>query len=203
MSAVISYVFHGFMLLSLFLWILQIQRWQKFWPVAYLLAALLIVMPLNGVLLIEYSRGYFSDLSVSTLLIVCISLVNRLTNIRMQLNKGFYLVILLTGLFLYPASMGGSMVDPFVLGYSSNEGYLIFIFGLSLIALISIFVAQLHVTVCIVLSLIAYNLNLYESQNIWNYLIDPISFIYCVIALSVYTIKSVYQRLKTMRNQHA
>lgn len=203
MNAVISYIFHGFMLLSLLLWVLQIQRWRKFWPVAYLLSALLIVFPINGVLIIEYSRGFLSDLSVTTLMFVFISLTNRLSKVRLAVNKSFYLFAFLLGIFLYPASMGLTIIDPFVFGYSSNSGYLVFVLGLALIAIAAIFMGQLQIGACIILSLIAYNLKIYEAQNIWNYLIDPISFIYCVIALMVYTIKYAFQRFKNMRAQYA
>lgn len=203
MNAVISYIFHGFMLLSLLLWFLQIQRWRKFWPVAYLLSALLIVLPINGVLIIEYSRGFLSDLSVTTLMFVFISLTNRLSKVRLAVNKSFYLFVFALGIFLYPASMGLTIIDPFVFGYSSNSGYLVFVLGLALIAIAAIFMGQLQIWACIILSLIAYNLKIYEAQNIWNYLIDPISFIYCVIALMVYTIKYAFQRFKNMRAQYA
>ena len=203
MNGVVSYVLHGFMLLSLMLWILQIHRWKKFWPVAYLLSALLIVMPVNGVLVIEYSRGYLSDLSFSTLMIVFVALSNRLGPFHLSLSIGFYGFILVTGLFLFPASMGLSMLDPFVYGYVSNAGYGYFVSALAIIAVVSILVGQFHVAMCIVIALFTFNVAAYESHNVWNYLIDPIAFIYSAIALVGIGTSHLIQRFKKQSAQHA
>ncbi len=76
MTSLFGLLGHGIMLMALLLLILQVKRWKQYWPVAYLISAIIIILPIQNWLLIEFSRGYFSDLSMATIIVCLIFIVS-------------------------------------------------------------------------------------------------------------------------------
>jgi hypothetical protein len=78
-------------------------------------------------------------------------------------------VVLGGALFLYPMTLGLTRYDPYRLGFRS-EGFLIV---LALLALSAWLVRYRLLPAVLCAAAVAFGLQLGESQNLWDYLLDP------------------------------
>jgi hypothetical protein len=78
-------------------------------------------------------------------------------------------------LLLYPASLGLGHIDPYCWGWGNRYFFLGFCF-LTLVLLLT----KNRFAILLLLALAAYDLQLQESTNLWDYLIDPI---YAILAM--------------------
>lgn len=106
-------------------------------------------------------------------------LIDRLWNKspRLQLTRADYAIFALTGLILYPTALGFTSFDPYSLGWGKLLPFAIF-----LIAVASVW-KQKHLALLLAAALVAAVLRMYPSENLWDYLIDPIFFFYSVTQL--------------------
>ncbi len=166
---------------ALLLNVMRAQRQSRAVQIGLMVMALFFALfPILDEPLVIYFRGVFGDLSVATLLLsgaAVASVFQRQDLLVAQDKRLFYLVIAMMSLLLYPFALGWGQADTYRLGYHFGLfEWLIFSIGLFALALRAFFV-----TAWIALSLISYELNLYESRNLWDYLIDPVV---SIIALS-------------------
>ena len=89
------------------------------------------------------------------------------------------MLVVITALVLYPMALGVSTFDPYRLGF----GNLWFIAGLLIVAVVAWFQQYTLIALSISLAVFAWSVGWYESNNLWNYLIDPWVSIYALIAL--------------------
>jgi len=147
-----------------------------------IILAVILVIPINQIAIWQYSRALVGDFSISLSLVAVWALYLKGQNIsggdkiNWQLLNWIFIPL---GLLLYPFALGLTMIDPYVFGY--NHGLLIVLIGLST----SIFLFKREVMLAIIFSsvLLAYSTNLLESTNLWDYLIDPLLFLFLVIRL--------------------
>ena len=139
-----------------------------------------------------YFRGLFNDLSITTLILLVAYLIQPGTN-KNQTYSVFFLITI-TGLFFYPTALGLGPIDPYSWGFINKAHglsapiiFLILLAGLMLFSLIKNLSLLL---LCLVLSTLAYQLGLLESKNLWDYLFDPLIFIYALVTTSCYLISS-------------
>jgi hypothetical protein len=141
------------------------------------LLAIISVIDISNAMPIEYLRSFFGNLSITSILLLSMSLAamafNRATYFqqeRQQLNIN----ITLLGLFLYPLTLGLTVFDPYSYGYQP------FIMGIALLifTLYCIWRKNLLHVVIILVVISGFTLQTGESLNLWDYLIDPLVFIY-------------------------
>ncbi len=138
-----------------------------------------------------YLHGLLSDLSISSLALSIHYLItadNSSYRISKQNIPLFYLIAL-SGLFFYPAALGLGMVDPYSWGFINYSALLSSLIFISLLAILIIFafIKQYSLLLLtLVLCLAGYQLRLLESQNLWDYLFDPIIFIYALLTTIVH-----------------
>ncbi len=201
MSTFFSLMAHGLLLMTVLLMLLQVRRWKQYWPLAYLLAAAIIVLPLSDWLLIEFSRGLLTDLSLASVLMLGTYLLSILKVKRPVNDSSFNLVILILAILLYPASLGMGMFDPYAMGFASHAYYNYFVLGVAAIGILAAYVGYKQLAVWLTLSCIAHGLHIYESNNLWNYLLDPFAAIAGLVSLlNTYTQK-VYLKIKNGNEQ--
>ncbi len=141
-----------------------------------------------------YLRGLFNDLSISSLVLLSYYFITSGNTLhagtapadKSQTRPVFYLTAL-TGLFFYPAVLGLGAIDPYSWGFI-NKAYdhysaLIFIGCLAGLMFFSFIKQYDLLLLCLVLSTLAYQSGILESLNLWDYLLDPLIFIYAFITV--------------------
>lgn len=133
----------------------------------------------NCLFIYEYFRVVSGSLSITTILLLVIFLLQRIFDQRM-ISAADRSAILYgvagAGLVLYPTALGLLSVDIYRLGYQP-----IFLLLLLLIMAISMWVlAYRTVAMFIVIPVIMFNLHALESINLWDYLIDPFVMLYAL-----------------------
>ena len=95
----------------------------------------------------------------------------------------------IAGLILYPMALGMGTFDPYAAGWGFSS--------LSVtVLMITIILAFLknRFAVVLLLAVLAWNLHLLESRNLWDYLIDPFLTIYSLVMLTRKFIESFRKR---------
>ena len=140
-------------------------------------------IPVAGSSLWLWMSGAVGELSIVTALILTAFILRSFssrslleTNSRQQL----YYLILIAGFLLYPASLGLSTFDPYVLGFG-------FELSLALLALSIIYWVLKFRQVAVVLLLVvaAESAGLLISSNTWDYLIDPLLWLFTPVLLII------------------
>lgn len=166
---------------------------------------ILAFIPFGGLSAAEFVRGILGDLSITSLVLLALFLVlprphsggstnigaetllYRRANLRPSRPpaKGRLLVlIVIAALALYPFALGASTFDPYRLGF----GNLWFIAGLLVVVSAAWIRQYTLIALSISLAVLAWSVGWYESNNLWNYLIDPWVSVYALAALVKKTI---------------
>lgn len=154
-----------------------------------ILLAIGLFFPIYGLSFAEWLRSVIGDLSMLTLIIFSDSLLRRLFK-RSFLDASSRNTLLLgvgiLGLVFYPLALGLGSFDPYQLGFTP----LILPLVLGLISVYAWFAGKRIIAIILLLPLIAFNVQLLESVNLWDYLMDPILLMYALIQLAMQWIKS-------------
>lgn len=158
-----------------------------------LATALLIVvmLPLGALSAAEFMRGITGDLSVPTLLLLALAWRKPAAFSASQRNLVLG-AIALAALALYPFALGLGMFDPYRLGF----GDVWFISALLVLVCIAWLRGYTLLVLTISLAVLAWSVGWYESNNLWDYLLDPWVAIYAIAALlkrGVWTLRRIRQ----------
>jgi hypothetical protein len=157
----------------------------------------LMLIPFHEMPLAAYVRGVTGDLSITTLILLwCALLQPWCVCIRAEAKHHFALLILITlaALALYPMALGVGAFDPYRLGYGNAQ----FIAALLALALAAWLRKSTLIALCIAFATLAWTAGWYESDNLWDYLLDPFVSIY---ALTTITIRGMKTLLKLQRGR--
>jgi len=138
-----------------------------------------VSVPLGGLSIAEFLRGVTGDLSVTTLLLLALPYVS-FPIVGRGLARGEGLTfIAITAFAFYPFALGFGMFDPYRLGF----GNVWFIALLLLIAVVAWLKQFTLIALSISLAVLAWSFGWYESNNLWDYLLDPWVSIYALVVL--------------------
>ncbi len=160
------------------------------------LVFVLAVMPFGELPLAAYVRGATGDLSITTLVLLWGGLLQRLCSsisIDTKQRNSLLKIVALVAVFFYPQSLGFGMLDTYRYGFGCE----ILIFALLVIALAAWIRRSDLIVLCIALATLAWSLCWYESNNLWDYLIDPFLAIYALWVISFPMFKRVFKRRLT------
>jgi hypothetical protein len=151
----------------------------------------LVLIPFGTIPLAAYVRGVTGELSITTLVLLWCALLRPWCN-SIQCDSRFALSILIVGaaLALYPMALGLSAYDPYRLGYGDS----LFVTILLLLALLAWFRKFSIIALCIAFATLAWAVGWYESDNLWDYLIDPFVTIYALSSLTIRLVKKAQHR---------
>ena len=168
--------------------------------VAGMAVAIAAVVPVGGLSAAEFVRGFSGDLSITTLLLLLLFLVMSRPQSGSRANMGaetmlyrranfhpsrppakgkLLILIIIVAFALYPFALGLSAFDPYRLGF----GNLWFLAGLLAVTLLAWFLQYTLVVLSMTLAVLAWSVGWYESNNLWNYLIDPWVAVYALLVL--------------------
>ena len=158
--------------------------------VLFFLASCLAFIPINGLQVAGYIRGFFGDLSITTLFLLFTLSISTLVGRNFYKPQNLFLfmaMVLAVGLFLYPFSLGFTYFDPYALGYHSKAFLALLFLG----ALTAWYFNLYLVVIIIVLDISAFLLEIHESRNLWDYLIDPLLTLYAFFWLLIDMLKRI------------
>ncbi len=186
------------MIASLTMFVINKRRYSAGLRIAFLAISLAVLfIPVRGLYLYKYIYGVFGSLSISSVLLILSFCVNSVLNkspvpYRRERSAILY-VIAVAGLALYPTALGFIPVDLYHFGYSPG-----FLLILILVLTILAWMASFHFAAVLpVVAVIAFNLKILESENLWDYLVDPFIVFYAW-GWVIYTIVLTFNnRIKT------
>ena len=106
---------------------------------------------------------------------------DRATGVRLFDTKALmsaWIFGLTAGAILYPMGLGLGSFDPYTSGWEFS-----WLFMLLLLATLGLLLMRNRFGVVLIVCILAYNLLLLESSNLWDYLVDPLYVITSAVAL--------------------
>ena len=156
---------------------------QKRYIAMIMLVLLLFVafVPLyNGNTLAQVSRGVVGDLSITGLLVQVLIWISYIWSLRVEsgslafLPRVFCLIIFILGLILYLATFNYVPFDLYAFGYYPKY-LLLMVFILQLIFW---YINRVFALIWLI-ALIAFYYKLQIGVNLWDYLLDPVLWLFC------------------------
>lgn len=149
---------------------------------AVIIIAVMGWVPVNDLALAAYLRAYIGDLSITSCVLLTAALFETLgfqKFVHVRSKQSLAACVVATACIFYPMALGATYIDPYQWGY---QPYYMLPALLS-ITLASWFSQRHLLSLCISLAVLAYALKLGESDNLWDYLIDPALAIVCAVKL--------------------
>jgi len=130
---------------------------------------------------IWWLRGLTGDLSIISLCLLALALLQKLdvsAKITVGAKEKCVLMgsVAVLGLLFYPLSLGLTSFDPYSLGFYN----IYYVAGILLLSIISFLRGYAVIATMLLLSVLAWNTQLLESVNLWDYLLDPFVFFYAL-----------------------
>jgi hypothetical protein len=141
------------------------------WRFVGLLAAAVAWVPVGGIPLAGYLRGFFGDLSVTTMLLLVAALIGRVWGGRVldgPERVALWGWSVAAGLALYPLTLGSTPWDPYQLGFRPRM-LLLVVAAL----VIGLWRRRRGSALVLAAGVAGYDLHILESSNLWDYLVDP------------------------------
>ena len=148
----------------------------------------LAFLPIKGVTLAGYLWSLIGHVSITTLVLVFLTCISRIADRALYKQSSFLalmVVVATGGVFLYPLALGLTSFDPYSLGYHSR----VFAALLFCVALAAWYFGFYLVQFCVIFAVSGFLLGIYESRNMWDYLIDPLIVTYALFWLLVTIIR--------------
>jgi hypothetical protein len=159
------------------------------------------LLPVGSLTITGYLRGVFGDissLSAATLVWLCFG--RYWTAIQTENRKAFdlqplFVPLALASLIFYPLTLGLSRWDPYSLGYQPLVPTLMLV--LSGIGLV--YYRKYLSAFFLAIVLVAYLIHLQESDNLWDYLLDPV----LAVVLWIWLLKWPVAKIRSSRQSFA
>jgi len=165
----------------------------RIWQALLVIFFLLMVIPLNGLPMAAFIRGMTGDLSITTLVLLGNWWTKSCCNYEISgSTERLYLLIgiSIASLLLYPMALGATPFDPYRLGY----GNLIFVSAILLVSGYAWHKTSSLIVINLSLAVFAWGGRWYESDNLWDYLLDPFVSIYALSATAIFIVKALRKR---------
>lgn len=156
-----------------------------------------MLIPLGDLSLAAYVRGATGDLSITSLVLMVCASTTLWCGPHGGRRQSVLLLIALAALALYPMALGATIFDPYRLGYGDTQ----FIIALLLLALVAWIWKHYLLALCISFAVLAWAIGWYESDNMWDYLLDPFVAIFALLTIVTRTAKSLLPRSSAQKTQ--
>lgn len=167
--------------------------------VTMLIMISLAIIPINDLIILAYVRGVTSDLSITSIILLSYFIAGAYSGesyISMTDKQTLQFVILITAILLYPFALGLGPWDSYATGYGST-----WLYGLLLIVTFWLYIQQrLFIVGVILAGTMAYLFSLLASQNLWDYLIDPILVTTVLVQVAAKVFSAISRNQRTDSN---
>lgn len=148
-------------------------------------------VPIGGLPLAAYVRGATGDLSITTLILVWRALLRPYCVPSPPTGSHLHLLLLIAvcAIVFYPMTLGMTLFDPYRLGYSNAA-----LVGMVLLVAAAAWLGKSYlISLCLSLAVLAWSLGWYESNNLWDYLFDPLLAVYAIGTLAGHCRRSYWR----------
>ena len=153
------------------------------------LSALIVIIPLGGLPLARWLTSINANFCIPVTALVFSKVWENSSGMRLLDRKAFLsscMFGLTTGLVLYPMALGLSRFDPYEFGWSFS-----WLFVLLMVATVILLSMKNRFGVVLVACILAYDLQLLESPNLWDYLVDPFFALISGVVLAAQFIRKI------------
>lgn len=174
--------------------VLRLQNRSLFMKVGVLaFLAGVMAVPIGGLYLFQYLLTVAGHISITSMIMLGCSLVRRLTgkDAFVEGERGLLLAaIFIAGLAVYAATFELTQFNIYQFGFGS----LTFAVLLMASALVLLYTGRKAFALIIATSVLAYNLHLLPSSNLWDHLLDPLLWFYALGGLAWNAIRNTIDR---------
>ncbi len=153
------------------------------------LSALIVVIPLGGLPLARWLISINANFSISLTALVFGKVWENAAGIRLLDRKAILsssMFGLTVGLALYPMALGLGRLDPYEFGWSFS-----WLFVLLMVITVILLFTKNRFGIVLVACILGYDLQLLESPNLWDYLVDPFFVLISGVILGGWLIRGV------------
>lgn len=154
--------------------------------------------PIGTMPVAQVTRGIFGDMSITSLILLGYFFI--FPEISRDKSRQLFILVVTAGLLFYPAALGLGMLDPYQWGYLNNyRGTFPSMLFLAALLAITAIAARLNnalILLCIAAATGAFLIGALESRNIWDYLIDPLIFIFGIFRIGIESTKQFIEKIR-------
>lgn len=154
-----------------------------------LIAGIIVLLPVKGLPLARWLIGINANFSFPMSAAVFHKAWENAAGSRLldrRASRASWLFGLAAGIVLYPMALGLGGFDPYVLGWGFS-----WLFVLVAAATVGLLLIRNRFAVVLIACILGYDLNLLESHNFWDYLVDPFFLLLSFGALSSWLIGQI------------
>jgi hypothetical protein len=175
-----SYLHHYFGLLGCMLFMIAVpltiirqpQYSRKLVTVAIFGSMALAIMPVYDLVLAAYVRAGLGNLSITSMVMLCFMIASAYSGqqyLAAERKRQLDQCVIIGALIVYPTGLGLTLYDGYALGYNS---WLLLLL-LAACAGMYLWKQAFLIPALIMVAISAYLVNAMESDNLWDYLLDP------------------------------
>jgi len=149
--------------------------------IAGLISACITMIPVGGLPLARWLISFNANFSISLTAILFCKILETSSGVKLLDSKALltcWVSSLTAGVILFPMALGLGRFDPYPAGWGFS-----WMFVLVCAFTVVLLIMKDRFAVVLIAAILAYNLQLLESTNLWDYLIDPFLVIISCIAL--------------------
>ena len=172
---VFSFFFPFLLAMALVQWLMRILWKRPYgWRPTLMLgmvSALIVIIPFKGIPLGRWLISLNANFSIPLVTLFLSKVLEGGLGIRLLDRKalfGTWVFALAAGIALYPMALGLGSFDPYGLGWGFS-----WLFVVLLVITLGLLFLRNRFGIILMGCLLCYNLHLLESQNLWDYLVDP------------------------------
>ncbi|MCX6338692.1 MAG: hypothetical protein NTX71_02085 [Candidatus Aureabacteria bacterium] len=150
------------------------RRSRRMRVLLMVLCLAIVLVPVGGIPVFGYLLGVVGEVSVTLTLLLACALIHQMCGMRILPVadlSAMLCTLAIAGLILYPSAMGLVPIDIYRLGYRPT-GLLLLLMLLALWAWAS---KRNMAAFAAIIAIAAFDLHLAESDNLWDYLTDPLA----------------------------
>jgi hypothetical protein len=177
----VAYLSAFLLIAALLAFVLQLRRRNRIQrAIVMFVCAFVLFIPIKHLTIAAYLRTFFQTLSITSLLLLADYLISQLfkrTFIPRRERRIILIIIALVGIFFYPLTLGFTIFDPYQLGFNS----ILFALALLVLTFICLITKRNATAICLIAAALAFDSHLLASNNLWDYIIDPLLTLYALV----------------------
>ncbi len=170
-----SFFFPFLLVMALVQWLMRLL-WKRpsGWRLTLMpgiISALIVIIPIDGLPLGRWVISINANFSMPLTAILLSKVLESGLGVRLLDRKalsGTWVFALTAGIALYPMALGLGSLDPYGLGWGFS-----WLFVVLLVTTLVMLFLRNRLGIILMGCVLCYDLHLLESQNLWDYLVDP------------------------------